>query len=191
MFKLCVKLILKPQDFQSNGWILFIYSMMVDIGPKFYAIFSQPTYMTSRSMSQNFCLSFCIKVFWTIFFSNLFWSYTVWWKNLVQSFTQYLPHPPTWPHGQGHRLWVVIFKFCVKDFRTTLFPNHWMDWVDLFIYSMMIDSLATRPIYKYVCHFLFTHYYYYYSFIFYFLIQCLASLWVNFSSVVVSEIYYL
>ena len=36
----------------------------------------------------------------------------------------------------------------------------------------------------YVCHFFLL----FYSFIFYFLIQCLANLWVNFSSVVVSEI---
>ena len=53
-------------------------------------------------------------------------------------------------------------------------------------------SLATRPIYKYVCHFLFTFFFFFFffffSFTFYFLIQCLASLWVNFSSVVVSEI---
>ena len=48
-------------------------------------------------------------------------------------------------------------------------------------------SLASRTIYKYVCHFLFT-YYFFFSFTFYFLIQCLASLWVNFSSVIVSEI---
>ena len=48
-------------------------------------------------------------------------------------------------------------------------------------------SLATRPIYKYVCHFFFLLFFF--SFIFYFLIQCLASLWVNFSSVVISEIY--
>ena len=53
---------------------------------------------------------------------------------------------------------------------------------------MGIDSLATRPIYKYVCHFFFFTFFFF-SFIFYFLIQCLASLWVNFSSVVVSEIY--
>ena len=51
-------------------------------------------------------------------------------------------------------------------------------------------SLATRPIYKYVCHFFFFtfFFFFFFSFIFYFLIQCLASLWVNFSSVVVSEI---
>ena len=52
-------------------------------------------------------------------------------------------------------------------------------------YAMHQTSLATRPIYKYVCHFLFI----FFSFIFYFLIQCLASLWVNLSSVVVSEAY--
>ena len=51
-----------------------------------------------------------------------------------------------------------------------------------------LHSLATRPIYKYVCHFFFLLFFF--SFIFYFLIQCLASLWVNFSSVVVSEIYW-
>ena len=57
------------------------------------------------------------------------------------------------------------------------------------LYSVYLHSLVTRPINKYVCHFLFT-YYYFFSFTFYFLIQCLASLWVNFSSVVVSEIYW-
>ena len=52
-------------------------------------------------------------------------------------------------------------------------------------------SLATRPIYKYVCHFLFTFFFvFFFSFIFYFVIQCLANVWVNFSSVVVSEIYW-
>ena len=54
----------------------------------------------------------------------------------------------------------------------------------------LLRSLATRPIYKYVCHFFFFFYFFFFSFIFYFLIQCLASLWVNFSSVVVSEIYW-
>ena len=37
--------------------------------------------------------------------------------------------------------------------------------------------------------FFFYFFFFFFSFIFYFLIQCLASLWVNFSSVVVSEIY--
>ena len=61
---------------------------------------------------------------------------------------------------------------------------------DFFLLHRQGLSLATRPIYKYVCHFLFTYYYFFFfSFTFYFLIQCLASLWVNFSSVVVSEIY--
>ena len=56
--------------------------------------------------------------------------------------------------------------------------------------NRVIVSLSTRPIYKYkyVCHF-FVYLLFFFPFILYFLIQCLASLWVNFSSVVVSEIY--
>ena len=29
--------------FQTIGWILFIYSMMINIGPRFYAVSSHPS----------------------------------------------------------------------------------------------------------------------------------------------------
>ena len=37
--------------------------------------------------------------------------------------------PPHMTHGQGHRLRTFMSKFCVKVFRTSLFPNPLMDLV--------------------------------------------------------------
>ena len=47
-----------------------MYGMMIDIGPKFYAVPSLPSYMTSRSRSRIVMLMFYVKAFRTSSFPN-------------------------------------------------------------------------------------------------------------------------
>ena len=52
--------------------IRFMFGMMIDMGPKFYAVPSPLPYMTLRSghRLRTFMLKFCIKVFRTSLFPN-------------------------------------------------------------------------------------------------------------------------
>ena len=63
---------LGPHYFQTLWWILFIFGMMIDTGPKFYSVPSPPPCMTLRSRSRtlNFMLTFYVEVFRTSLFPN-------------------------------------------------------------------------------------------------------------------------
>ena len=47
-----------------------MFGVMIDTGPKFYIVPSQPPYITLRSRSQTFMSKFCVKVFRTSLFPN-------------------------------------------------------------------------------------------------------------------------
>ena len=64
---------LGPHYFQTTGWILFMCSMMVDIGPKFYTVPSPYDLKVKVTDLEFLCLSFVLKFLEPHYFQNVWW----------------------------------------------------------------------------------------------------------------------
>ena len=116
------------------------YGMMIDNGPKFYAVPSLPLSPPLWPQGQDhglriFMLKVYVKVFRTSLFPNLWWiwfMYGICMKILIGRTFYTVPSlSPSWYQCQGHGLRICMLKFynVIKAFRSSVVTNPGKDLV--------------------------------------------------------------
>ena len=154
-----------PHYFQTLWCIWFMFCMMIDSVPKFYAIPSPPLYMTLRSRSRTY--NFYVKVLRFKFLQcqllcNLWWIWfmfcmvidtgpklvflrcqflqRIWWIwfMVIETCPKFyvVPSPPKWPLGQGHRLRIFMLDFYSVSFCKAFDGFYsYLAWIDIRFYN--------------------------------------------------------